>query len=84
MLEFSKRCWQVFFPLFAAFLLGSLQSLIWLNGKWYQNLISISLAFLALVALVIAIIAFVYDIRDIRKKDKEQKNRQPRIRWLPW
>jgi len=82
MQEFSKRCWQVFFPLFVAFLLGSLQSLLWLNDKWYQNLVSISLASLALVSLVIAITAFVYDIRDIRKKDKERKNLHPNIRYL--
>ena len=78
MQEFSKRCWQVFFPLFVAFLLGSLQSLLWLNDKWYQNFVSISLAFLALVALVISVIAFVYDFKDTRKKeqkDKEHKNR---------
>ena len=79
MLELSKRCWQVFLPLFAVFLLGSLQSPIWLNGKWYQNLFTILLASLALVAFVIAVIALFHDIRDTLKKDKEHKNR----RWRP-
>jgi succinate dehydrogenase hydrophobic anchor subunit len=82
MLEFSKQYWRVFLSLFAVFLVGSIQPLIWLNGKWYQNWAFISLAFLALVTFVIAVIGLVYVIRDTRKKDKERKNRRPNIRWF--
>lgn len=74
MIELYKRCWQVFFPLFGLFTLGSLQSYIYLflEGRPYGCLISIILAVMAVICLLIGIIAFIFDVKDSRRKDRER------------
>jgi len=71
MLELHKRCWQVFFPLFAVFLLGGLQVFYYLGEYKYQELIIVVLFILAVICLIIGINAFVYDIKDARRKERE-------------
>jgi len=71
MLEIYKQCWKVFFPLFGVFLLGGVQTYIFL--KDYQIPVTITLLILAVICLIIGIIAFVYDIQDAHRKDKERK-----------
>lgn len=73
MLDFARRTWKIFIPAFAVLIVGSVSALIWLDGKWYHYLISISLAILALIALIIGLIAFIYDFKDTHRKDKEAK-----------
>ena len=76
MLELYKRTWQVFFPVFAALLLGAVGNIIWLNDKWYMPLIAIVLGILALIFLVMATMGYIYDYRDARRKDKENEAAQ--------
>jgi len=71
MLDIYKRCWQAFFPLFAVFLLGALQSYIFLED--YQIPVTITLLILAVICLIIGITAFVFAIKDGRRKDRESK-----------
>lgn len=71
MLEVYKRSWQVFFPLFGAFVLGAIQTYIFFKDP--QIAVTIILLILAAICLIIGIIAFVYDIKDALRKDREKK-----------
>ena len=73
MLDLYKRCWQVFLPLFALFLVGGLQAFYYLDEYKYQWVVIAILLILAVICLIIGITAFVYAIRDARRKDRESK-----------
>jgi hypothetical protein len=73
MVDLARRLWSIFIPGFIACVLGIVQSLIWLDGKWYQNLVSISLGFLALICLILGGITLFYDVRDTLRKEKKAK-----------
>ena len=76
MLEVYKRSWQVFFPLFGVFLLGAVQTYIFLED--YQIPITITLLILAMICIIIGIIVFVYDIKNAHRRDKERKRDEDR------
>jgi len=80
MIELYKRCWQIFYPLFAVFLLGSLQAYIYLNNNPHQCLIIVILLLLSALAFIIATFAFVTDFRDAKKKERESKTKDGRPR----
>lgn len=71
MLEVYKRSWQVFFPLFGAFVLGAIQTYIFLKDS--QIAVTIILLILAVICLMIGVIALIYDIKDALSKDREKK-----------
>lgn len=73
MLEFYKRCWQVFLPLFAIFLVGGLQALFYLEKYEYQWVIIAILLILAVICLIIGIFALVSAVKDGLRKDRESK-----------
>lgn len=73
MIELYKRCWQVFLPLFAIFLIGILQVFYYLDEYKYQGVVIAILLILAVICLIIGITAFVYAIKDARRKDRESK-----------
>ena len=81
-LELARRLWQIFVPAFAILAVGGCAPLYYLDGKWYQLLVSITLWFLALICLIIAVIALTYDIKDTRRKDYEEKHREVNIHFL--
>ncbi len=63
MLEFARRIWSILIPAFVGLIGISLYTVYWLNGEWYQGIVSISLAILALISLVTGIWALVYDFK---------------------
>jgi hypothetical protein len=63
MKEIARRLWEICFSAFVVLIVGSTAPLYYLNGKWYQYLVSFFLVFLALVCLVISIVAFRYDFK---------------------
>jgi len=71
MLEVYKRALQVFFPLFGLFLLGAVQTYIFMED--YRIPVTIILLILAMISLIIATITFIYHIKDARRNDKEVK-----------
>jgi len=73
MLDLARRLWTIFIPAFFACAVGIVEALARLNDKWYQNLISISLAILALICLIIGGTALFYDARDTYRKCKKSK-----------
>ena len=73
MLELYKRCWQVFLPLFALFLISGLQAFYYLDEYKYQWVIIAILLTLAVICLIVGITALIYAIKDGFRKDRESK-----------
>ena len=73
MLDIYKRCWQVFLPLFAIFLVGGLQAFYFLDEYKYQWVVIAILLILAVICLIIGISALVYAIKDGLRRDRESK-----------
>jgi membrane protein YdbS with pleckstrin-like domain len=83
MLEFARRLWSICIPAFAVLVVGGCAPLYYLDGKWYQLLVSIIVWFLALICLIIAIITLNYDFRITWQKYYKEKHRPPpEIRFL--
>lgn len=81
MIELYKRCWQVFYPLFAVFIGLALQVEVFLEEWYYQCLTIIILLSVSALAFIIATFAFVSDIREARKKERKSKTKNgfPRL-----
>jgi uncharacterized membrane protein len=77
MLEFARRLWSICIPAFAVLAVGGCAPLYYLDGKWYQYLVSIILWFLALTCLIIVIITLTYDLRVTWRKYYKEKHRPP-------
>jgi hypothetical protein len=78
MFELARRFWSIYIPAFAVFAVGGCAPLYYLDGKWYQVLISITLWTLALFCLIISIITLNYDFRVTwRRHKKEQIPKEP-------
>jgi len=73
MIEFYKRWWQVFLPLFAVFGLGSLQAFYYLDKCSYQWIVITVLFILAIICLIIGIIGFIKVFRDACREEREKK-----------
>jgi len=73
MIEFYKRCWQVFLPLFAVFSLGSLQAFYYLNEYSHQWAVIVSLVIVAIICLIIGLIGFINTLKDAQKKERKAK-----------
>ena len=59
--QYARRIWSICFPAFVLLIGFTIQALIFLDGKAYQNLVLISLAILALICLIIALYTFSCD-----------------------
>lgn len=64
--------------LFAVFLLGALQIVIYLGEKWYMPQIAIALSIIALIWLVVALISITKVIKDGRQRDRDTKRDEVR------
>lgn len=69
MVELARRIWSILIPAFVGLIGISLYTIYWLDGKWYQALVSISLAILALICLVIGVIMLIYDFKTTWRKE---------------
>jgi membrane protein YdbS with pleckstrin-like domain len=83
MLELARRLWSICIPAFAVLAVGGCAPLYYLDGKWYQLLVSILLWFLALMCLILAVITLTYDFKITRRKCYKEKHK-PRsgINWV--
>jgi len=61
--QYSRRLWSICLPAFVGIIGISLYTVSWLDGKYYQELVSISLAILALICFIITIYALSYDTK---------------------
>jgi hypothetical protein len=72
MIEFYKRCWVVFLPLFSVLLLGAIQT--WIMLEKYRDIATFILLISAGICLIIGIVAFICDFGDARKKEYDKKH----------
>jgi len=75
MLGLYKRSWKVFFPVSAILVIGMVQTLFYLGGQPYENLVLSLLGFLASATLIVGIIAYVYDRIDAGRIDARRKEK---------
>ena len=59
-MNLAKRTWALRFPAVAALIVGSIASLYYLKGLWYQLVASIVLGFFAVLLSLFGIIVLVY------------------------
>jgi uncharacterized membrane protein len=71
MIEFYKRCWHVFLPLFGIFVIGIIPAIHYLDGKRYQWDVIIVLIILAIIFLIIGLIGFIKAFKYARKEERE-------------
>lgn len=69
MLEFYKRCWHIFLPLFGVIVVGIIPTIYYLDGKSYQRVVIIILLTLAIICLIIGLIGFIKAFRYARKEE---------------
>jgi uncharacterized membrane protein len=69
MKEIARIVWSVGFPVFAVFAVGATTPYCFLQGEWYEYLISGLLALMAIICLIISIYAFIYDYRQTWLKE---------------
>jgi predicted histidine transporter YuiF (NhaC family) len=73
MLDFYKRCWHIFLPLFGVFVIGIISAIYYLNGKSYQWDVIIAVLILAIICLIVGLIGFIRAFRYARKEEREAK-----------
>ena len=73
MLDFYKRIWQIFIPVFGALLVGVVGTIIWLDDRWYMPLMAITLTAIAIIFLAFGLISLINDFKDSRRREKEAK-----------
>lgn len=71
--QYARRIWSILIPVFFVILLGMVQVLITLDGKWYQSLVLIILGIVSLICLVIAIVALTYDTKTTFREHRSRK-----------
>ena len=80
--QYVRRLWSICIPAFVLLIGFTIQALLFLDGKPYQQLVLISLAILALICFIIAIYALSYDTKTTFRKHRLLKVLQHLRRYL--